>query len=210
MKKKKRLSPRNLFMEGYRRLHFYLKYADPDKPTKSLMLTGATPEAGTTTMALNLAYFQLWAQEMRIILVDCCFEDSKFGDIFNIDVSPGLSDILIKEVDFKMGSYKVIESGKASLTVIPGGTMPINPSFVFSQERIKHFLEEIEDKYDFIIFDTPAVIGNSWALSLPHLVDCVLMVVRSGVTTKRAVRRTKILLSKTQPKKMGLVLNSVE
>ncbi len=207
---KKKPTVKDLFMEGYRQLHFHLRYATPEKPMKSLMLTGATPEVGTTTIAVNLAHFLFWAQEMRILLVDCCFEDSKFNYIFNIDLAPGFSDILLQESDFEMGSYKILENGKANLTVIPRGTVPLSPSYVLSQERVMKFLKEVKDKYDFIIFDTPAVIGNSWILSLPLLVDCVLMVVKSGLTTKRSTRKTKALLSKAQSKMIGVVLNNVE
>jgi len=103
-----------------------------------------------------------------------------------------------------------MENGKANLTVIPAGTAPLNPSYVLSQERIKRFLEGVADRYDYIVFDTPAVLENSSALSLPRLVDCVLMVVRSGLTPRRLALKAEKLLSKAESRIIGVVLNSVE
>ena len=197
----------NIFLEAYRKLHFHLKYINPEHPIKNLMLTGATQNVGTTTVAVNLAHFLFWTQQKSVLIVDCCFETSQFNHLFELDRFLGLSNILLKDVSFDMGSYRIKENGKANLTVVPCGTGPVSPSHIFTEERIRSFFNEIQGQYDFSIFDTPAVATNSWALSLSQAVDCALIVARSGVTPIRATETTKRYLATTQLKKIGLVIN---
>ena len=66
------------------------------------------------------------------------------------------------------------------------------------------------DRYDdrYVFFDAPPVLERSEAISMAPMMDGIIMVVESGVTSKRDVQKALSLLP--EDKFLGFVLNKQE
>ena len=64
-----------------------------EQERKSILLTGCSPESGTTTLAINLA-ISLSAADWKTLLVDCDLRKGMKYKRLNADTKKGLADYL--------------------------------------------------------------------------------------------------------------------
>jgi Mrp family chromosome partitioning ATPase len=70
-------------------------------------------------------------------------------------------------------------------------------------------LAELRDQYDHIIVDTPPTLSVTDAVVLSTRSDAVVLVIRSGQTTKPALRRSRDILAQVNARVSGVLLNAV-
>ena len=67
--------------------------------------------------------------------------------------------------------------------MLPSGRpLPPNPSEVLGSQFMSHLLEELSDRFDVVVIDTPPILPVTDAVALATLVDGVLLVARHGTT----------------------------
>ena len=75
---------------------------------------------------------------------------------------------------------------------------------------MRDVLAELRDQYDHIIIDTPPTLSVTDAVVLSTRADAVVLVIRSGQTTKGALRRSRDILMQVNAKVTGVLLNAVD
>jgi Mrp family chromosome partitioning ATPase len=70
-------------------------------------------------------------------------------------------------------------------------------------------LNEWEQHYGTVIFDSAPVLGVSDSVPLASWVDAVVLVARAGITPLSALQRTKTLLRRAHARIAGVVLNDI-
>ena len=71
-------------------------------------------------------------------------------------------------------------------------------------------LEELRGQYDHIVVDTPPTLSVTDAVVLSPRADAIVLVIRSGQTTKQALRRSRDILMQVNAKVSGVLLNAVD
>ena len=74
----------------------------------------------------------------------------------------------------------------------------------------RQLLDELAYRYDHIVIDTPPTLSVTDAVVLSTKADAVVLVIRSGVTTKGALRRSRDILMQVNAKVTGVLLNAVD
>jgi len=90
------------------------------------------------------------------------------------------------------------------------GTIPSNPAELMHSEKFKDLVDEIHDKYDVILIDTPPLISAADASILAMLSDGVLLVYRAGMVARGVLKRVKTQLEQVKANIIGVVLNGVK
>jgi Mrp family chromosome partitioning ATPase len=75
---------------------------------------------------------------------------------------------------------------------------------------MKGVMNQLLDRYDFILVDSPPVLPVADGLVLSRLVDSVLLVVRSRVTDKKLAQEARKRLTRVHARILGIVLNDVD
>jgi capsular exopolysaccharide synthesis family protein len=96
------------------------------------------------------------------------------------------------------------------LSVVTAGPPPPNPAELLASALMRDVLAQWRTEFQFIVIDTPPVLSVTDAVSLSPEVDRVLLVVRSGQTTKHALRRARALFAQLRINIMGTVVNAVD
>ena len=52
------------------------------------------------------------------------------------------------------------------LTILPSGPTPPNPSELLESRRMRELMRELAERYDFVVYDTPAMGAVSDAFAL--------------------------------------------
>jgi len=120
----------------------------------------------------------------------------------------GLSTLLGQNTDPDSAIQSI--PGVPNLSVLPGGPVPANPSEMLASGRMRELLTTLGAKFDHIILDTPPVLNVTDAVLLSALADYTVLVIRSGVTSKAALRRVHEVLSHVNARILGVVLNAAD
>jgi len=196
--------PHSRIGPAFRYLRTNIAFADAASPIHTILVTSADPEAGKTTVAVNLA-FVIAQTDKKVILIDADFHRPNVHTLLGISNRSGLSDIFrdntrIKEV--------LSETKEGNLTVLTTGTLPPNPSELLASEKMDQFLEDAKKSSDLIVIDSsPFIVAD--AAILAAKVDAVLWVVRAGHTRRSHIKAMKEQIVRTGARIVGIVVNGI-
>jgi capsular exopolysaccharide synthesis family protein len=193
-------------MESYWALRTSLLLSHAGAPPRTLAITSAIPSEGKTTTAINLA-LTLAQGEDRVLLIECDLRRPTFGLRMGIG-GAGLTQYLagIKPLSECVRTLP----GQAFLDVIPAGVTPPNPAQLLGSRQFRNLLAEMRSEYKFIILDSPPIASVSDVQIIAAEMDGVLLVVRSGSTSRHIVQRSCRMLRQTGARLLGCVLNGID
>lgn len=121
---------------------------------KSFLLTGCEPGVGTTTIAVELA-ISLSQTGWKTVLLDADIRKNPAYKRLNIELITGLVDYILGKAD----ETKIIHKTNMDLLdYIPSGYVGhSNPLRLFYSHRLAKLLNILNEQYDFVIIDVPAV-----------------------------------------------------
>ena len=202
-----REDPKSPISEAYRGLRTSLMYVKTEKKCRTLLVSSPGPGEGKTTTIANLAitYANLGK---RTLLVDTDLRKPVLHDLFKLDKSPGVTSYLSKNEDNINNLINKTEI--SNLDIITSGVIPPNPSELLDSNRMDKMLDELSNKYDVILFDSPPLIAVTDAYILMKHINQFVLVIRSGVTQKMALDRITSIMHQSDFKETGVVLNALE
>jgi Mrp family chromosome partitioning ATPase len=75
---------------------------------------------------------------------------------------------------------------------------------------MKALIEQWHTEYDYIIFDTPPALSVTDAVVLSSACEVVVLVAKSGITTRQSLSRAHDLFERSRPRVLGVVVNGLE
>ena len=198
-------SPRSDAAEAYRTLATNIQFSSLDRPVRTLLVTGATPDEDKTTVLANLA-ITLAATGRRVVVVDCDLRRPKLHTVFGVAEAPGLTSMMLDET---LGP-PLQATTFPNVRVVTSGPLPPNPAELLGSERMGRAIAQIGADADYILFDAPPVTVVSDAAMLAARLDGVLLVIASGRTRREAARRAKEQLDRVGARVLGTALSNVK
>jgi capsular exopolysaccharide synthesis family protein len=198
-------SPTSIAAESYRSIRTSLLLSQAGKPPQIILLTSPLPGEGKTVTALNLA--AVLAQDgYSVLLVDgdmrkgCCHERLGLGR------NGGLSNILTGGIGLQDG---IQQTSIDRLSLLSRGAPPPNPSELLGSRMMKQTLLELRPLYDFILIDSPPIVGISDAAILSGATDGVLLILDGQSTSALYAQKAVERLDMVRAQLLGVVLNGV-
>jgi protein-tyrosine kinase len=170
----------------------------------SFAVTSATPGAGKTFIAVNLAIAIAMEEDQNVLLVDADLKCPNVVQYLGLQFDFGLIDCLTSEFSLYDAC---INPGFERLAVLPGRNSPKNSSELISSRRMLNLIKEIKSRYKagIIIFDLPPLFAADNALLLMPYVDAAILVVEDGKNTADELHHSMHILEQTNL--LGLVVN---
>ncbi|MGA2077572.1 MAG: polysaccharide biosynthesis tyrosine autokinase [Terriglobia bacterium] len=198
--------PQSHAAEAYRTLRACILEMDPTTMPKVILVTSATREEGKTTTSLNCAV-ALAQQGPRVLLVEADLRRPALKTRLNLSATHGLSSML---GGAPPTGLPVSIPSVPNLSVIPAGPESPSPAEMIGSPSMTQLVEKWRAEYDFVVVDTPPVLSASETLVLSAHCDAVIVVVRSGVTTKHSIARLRNLFLRTRAAITGVVMNAID
>jgi len=198
-------SPGSAFAESYKNIRTSLLLSSAEGVPKNMLVTSVTMEEGKSTTAVNIAL--AFAQsDYRVLLVDGDLRKPRIHKIFGLDNTKGFSTWLAGMTDME-----IVRNGPVdNLSLVTSGPVPPNPSELLSSARVNEFIKVLNEKYDFIIFDSPPMMSVTDSLLLSKALESTIFVIRAGKTTYETVARSLKSLSDINSNMLGVVLNAAD
>jgi polysaccharide biosynthesis transport protein len=191
--------------EAYRVLRTNLLFSRKDDKLNTIVVVSAGAGEGKTTTAFNLA--TVFAQSgQRVLIVDSDLRRPAVHKLFRVTNSIGLTNYLLKQNTLE----EVIQtSGLPSLDFMASGKLPSSSLGILSSAQMKDLINNVKQRYDFVFFDSPPIMGVSDASILASEVDLTLQVIQYRRYPQPMNIRAKQLIEKVGGNLVGVVLNNI-
>ncbi|MDR3541179.1 MAG: CpsD/CapB family tyrosine-protein kinase [Desulfosporosinus sp.] len=192
--------------EAYAMLTTNILINDSPEMYKTFALTSCNPEEGKTSLAISLA-IMLAQSGGKVLLVDADMRKPTAAKRLNKGSVFGLSDYLAEKVDL---NDVLSETNITNFTYCACGNDHRNPIGLLYSSRFEELVNKVENEYDIVLFDTPALSSVADGAIVASKVDATLLVVKMGLTTLTSLKRIKEQLEKLNVNILGVVLNKVK
>ena len=198
-------SPNSVLAEHYRQLRTRITKEMDNHGHKTLLVAGAMPGSGATSVACNLAQACVAAGK-KTLLIDTNFRRSRVHTAFGLLESPGLAETLTDPESF----FKHIQrSTGTGLDVLSAGSKNLRIVERLGTQAMGVALAQASTEYDIIILDVaPAIVAGD-ATMLSNRVDATMLVVRAMNEKRGQVARLKNELSDSRSEFLGVLVNGV-
>lgn len=197
--------PEGRYSESIRTIRTNIKYLSVDNEKKVLLVTSVSKGEGKSTTAGNLAV-AFSQDEKKVLLLDCDLRKSQIHKMFELSNQIGLTDILANEIKVE----EVINKYSEKVDIITSGKKVLNPCEMLSSNKFKLLLDDLREKYDYIIIDSPPLDSVADAKNLSVNADGTIIVVKSETTKKNSLLEAKKSLDKVGGKIVGVIVNRVK
>ncbi|MBO8215909.1 polysaccharide biosynthesis tyrosine autokinase [Acinetobacter nosocomialis] len=212
LKKKKSIpilavkSSDDIAIESLRSIRTAIHFALTSAKNNIIMIAGPSPEVGKSFISTNLA--TIFAQgNKRVLLIDADMRRGYMHKYFDVDVKPGLSELLSGQADLTQVLHK---TQVANLDVITRGKSPTNPSEMLSSTQFKDLLEKFQTQYDHIIIDTPPVLAVTDGIIISQYTGVNLIVARYAKSHMKELELTVNRFEQAGVKVNGFILNDIQ
>lgn len=144
------------------------------KDDKKFMICGPTSGIGKSFVAINTA-FTLASFKKKVLLIDLDLRRGDLHEVLNVDNSLGFNYEKQPEIVKCSEFVDFVARGKK-----------INDYFsILNSPNLNNLIKNNEDKYDYIIFDTPPILSVSDIYVISKFVDRSFLILRQGKSKMR-------------------------
>jgi polysaccharide biosynthesis transport protein len=192
--------------EAYRGLRTSIMQSMRAAECNVLLITSAFQGEGKTTTSINCA--AAFAQQgLRVLLVEADLRRPKMCSQLSLNSTNGLSSLISGGTS---SGLPLKMPGVSYLSIIPAGPRSGHPAEILGSLGAKALITQWRTEYDYIFIDTPPVLSVTDAAVLAPYCDGVILIARSGITTKKSLRRAVELFRRTHTRIVGTVLNAFD
>jgi capsular exopolysaccharide synthesis family protein len=191
--------------EAYRVLRTNLLFSRRDEKFNTIVIVSAGAGEGKSTTTINLA--TVFAQAgNRVLIVDSDLRRPTLHKLFKVPNNLGLTNYLLKQNNV----LDVVQATPVpNLDFMPSGKLPNSAMGILGSAQMKEMIGELKQRYDFIFFDSPPILGVSDASVLASEVDLVMQVIQYRRYPQPMTIRAKQMIEKVGGNFVGIVLNNI-
>jgi capsular exopolysaccharide synthesis family protein len=191
--------------EAYRVLRTNILFSRKDEKLNTIVVVSAGAGEGKSITVVNLA--TVFAQAgQRILVVDSDLRRPTLHKQLHVGNNIGLTNYLLKQNQLE----EVIQTTSVPmLDFMASGKLPSTSMSILGSAQMKEMVAELKQRYDFIFFDSPPILGVSDASVLASEVDMVIQVIQYRRYPQPMSIRAKQLIEKVGGNLIGILLNNI-
>jgi capsular exopolysaccharide synthesis family protein len=191
--------------EAYRVLRTNLLFSRKDEKLNTIVVVSAGAGEGKSTTTINLA--TVFAQAgNRVLIVDSDLRRPTLHKLFKVTNNLGLTNYLLKQNTLP----ELVQTTQVpNLDFMASGRLPNSSMGILGSAQMKDMISELKQRYDFILFDSPPILGVSDASILASEVDLVMQVIQYRRYPQPMTIRAKQMIEKVRGNFIGIVLNNI-
>jgi capsular exopolysaccharide synthesis family protein len=196
----------SMVAERFKFLRGSLLLSKPGAPPRIVLITGPDKNAGKTFVACNLAT-SLTDLDKRVLLIDADLRNPQLHKLFRFKNHSGLSNVLSGQTGIEAGC--VYSTPIQNLFVLLAGPASPTPAELLGSTKMEETLDECVKHFDYVLLDSAPLLPVFDSHYLTVKCDASLLVVRSGHTSRHAVKQSLDLIDRVGGRITGVVLNDV-
>ncbi|MDH1240679.1 polysaccharide biosynthesis tyrosine autokinase [Acinetobacter johnsonii] len=196
----------DIAIESLRSMRTAIHFALSSARNNLITISGPAPEVGKSFISTNLATI-LAQSDKRVLIIDADLRRGYLHKYFNLDTQPGLTELL----NGQQSLDTVIRPTEVpGLSVISRGKSPTNPSELLSSAQFKNVLEQLSEKFDHVIIDTPPILAVTDGIIISQYTGVNLVIARYAKTQMKELELTLNRFEQAGVKVNGFILNDIQ
>ncbi|MBQ9940432.1 MAG: CpsD/CapB family tyrosine-protein kinase [Clostridia bacterium] len=195
-----------LVNESYKAIRTNIILSVIKNECKKIVVVSSVPGEGKSTTAANIA-ISLAQTDKKVLIIDADFRRPSLYKIMELNNAPGVTNVLTGLASIEEA---INHTAYPNLDVLCAGISVPNPSELLACETTNNLISMMEEKYDYIIFDTPPLNAVSDALPLIRISDGTVMVVRHNISTTPELDKAIQSINFIGGKIIGFVYNATK
>jgi capsular exopolysaccharide synthesis family protein len=196
--------PQSTISEAYASARANLQFSGPDGGPRVIQVTSTRSGEGKSVTSIGLAV-RFAGVNLKVLLIDADMRRPTFRH--ETKKSIGLSGLLTSRESF---SEHILQTQTPGLSVLPSGPIVPNPAEILSSSRFDELLAHARKHFDYVIVDSPPVLGLADAPTIAAKVDGTLYVIESGELRTSQVRNSISRISTGQSRLVGVVMTKYQ
>jgi receptor protein-tyrosine kinase len=200
-------------VEAFRMLRTRLRYFNVDRNIKTVLVTSASAQDGKTTIAWHFARSAAQAG-MATLLIEADLHRPTVAERQGLAPLPGLTEFLSGQATLakviqpvRVDAQSNGSEAHRNLDVVVAGAMPPNPAQILESDEMKKLIEDLSERYDLVVVDTPPATLIADAIPLMAHVDGVIVIGQYGKTTRDEAAHLHDQLRRIGASVLGVVAN---
>lgn len=198
--------PKEEISEAYFSLQTNLAFATDHGFPRTLAVTSSRPAEGKSLTAYALAKI-LANAERRVVLIDSDMRSPSVHHNLRLKGEAGLSNILAGADDVASFVQRTTFEG---LSIIAAGPTPPNAAELLSSERFGWLLRQLREQFDYVVVDSPPVMGLADALLVGRRAEMTVFVAEAHSTGKGVARVALQRLVEAGVNVLGVILTKFD
>lgn len=198
--------PMTVYAEAFRTVRGHIAGNGQRAPSHVIALASTLPGEGKTTSALSLARVMALSGD-RVLLADMDVRRAGLVRTLGITVSTGLVEVLSGQATL---DEAIIDDQIPGLKLLPVRQPTFTASDLFGGGAVDQLLAELKSRYDYVLFDTPPMLGIADARTLAAKVDGVVLLVKWNSTPVSVIDAALAGLEQDGVAVLGAVLTMVD
>lgn len=173
---------------------------------RTLAVTSPSAQSGKTLVALNLALSIAHHPSRSALLVDFDLRRPQIASCLGLPEGVSLNEVLAGTAAVRSA---IVHAGIPRFLVLPTHRRIQGAAEVLASERVGRIIGALRDRYAdrIVVLDLPPVTAVDDVIAVLPRVDCVLLVVGSGSSTRREIEESQRHLGRFNL--LGVVVNKV-
>lgn len=199
---------RSAIAEQFRALRTSLSFYLKSEKQKVILVTSSMSGEGKSFVSINLG--QIFAMTgKKVLLIEMDLRKPGLSNKLELENSYGFTNYIL---DPNIKSKDIIKplNINNNLFLMSSGPIPPNPSEILLDSRTSDLINELRDKFDYIIIDAPPIGLVTDAQLIESFSDICLYIVRQKYTLKDQINIVKDLHNKGRMKQLAIVVNDIQ
>ena len=192
--------------EAFRAIRTNLLFMSTGRKLKRVMVTSSAPQEGKSMTCIGIGSAMASAGQ-RVLIVDTDMRRPRLHRSMGVANEQGVSTVLLGETTIENAIKSTEVPG---LYLMPCGPVPPNPAELLHTEQFHRLLDQLGERFDLVLLDSPPIVAAADAAVLSTQVDGVVFVARFKKTTKEMAKKMLRSLRDLNAPLLGAVLNDVD
>ena len=199
----------NIMEETFRAIRTNLLFL-LEKGQKVILVTSSIPQEGKSFVAANLAVSLAFLGK-KTLIVGMDIRKPGLNKTFGFSTrSYGITNYLSNPDGVNLSDMIMKSEVSANLDILPGGSVPPNPTELVSRPIFDETIAALKERYDYIILDTAPIGLVTDTSIIAHVADVGVVVCRADYTPKAAYKNINGLQENKIFSKLATVVNDID
>jgi len=194
-------SPKSPISEAFRNIRTNLQFMLTND-ARVISITSTIEKEGKTSIAANLAG-AMHLLKKRVVIVNLDLRKPTLHTMFDVANTQGVSNYLSG-----LSSKVIYKTKYEYIDIVPAGPVPPNPNELIASERLGILVDELKEKYDIVILDTPPIGLVADSKVIVRYSDLTIYMLRANHAKKDFINLPNELYKNDV--KIALVLNDLK
>ena len=198
--------PKSQLTEAYASTRTSMLSALPADARRVVMFTSTRPAEGKTVSSLALSR-SLQRVGKRVVLLDLDMRRAGLSRLLGVTAKvKGMSELL----SGSMAEPNILHLEEHGIDFISSGSLPSDSGDLIARGGLAKLIDALEQRYDYVIIDSPPVLGLADAVEIGHLAGGVIYAMQANETSIYAIRNALNRLRQPGVHVLGALVTKVD